>query len=93
MSGSNTVHFRDDARWDGERDCVEVTAVVRESGREYRVPCAITREALETLVDTDAPLDPLRLFRDFEGRLESVVAGKARGRPPEIAVTRRDMKR
>ncbi len=93
MSASHSVHFRDDARWNDERDCVEVTAVVREAGQEYRVPCAISREALETTVDIDAPLDPLRLFRDFEGRMESVVAGKARGRPPEIAVTRRDMRR
>jgi hypothetical protein len=87
------VSFLDDARWNPERECVEVTARLRLSDRERHVPCAVTREALESLVQTGSTLDPLRLFSDFEPRLSRAAAQRFDARLPEIALTARDLRR
>lgn len=91
MATAKDIVFADDARWNAERECVEVTAIVRLGGGERRIPCAIAREALEHLVRLPSPADPLRLFRDFESALGQIVARKVGPATPEIAVTRRDV--
>lgn len=92
------LSFADDARWDGERECVEVTAVLHDPGGARRFACAISLEALESLVQLPSRPNPLRLFRDFEPRLAEVAARKAvaqvraGGDVGEVVVTGRDLK-
>lgn len=93
MSLGSDVVFLDDAAWNAERECVEVTALVAPPGGcERRIRCAVSWEALESGVRLASPGDPLRLFRDLETRVAQVVARKLRPNDPEVVVTRRDIR-
>lgn len=94
---SASVRFLEDARWNGERDCVEVTALIEQGGASRQVPCAVTEDALAALVRGPGPQNPLRVFSDFEATLAQAATrhlppgGSGRPQPPEIAITRRDL--
>lgn len=90
MADRNEVVFLEDARWNAEREAVEVTAVAHVAGGERRIPCAIAREAIENMVRLPSPPEPLRMFRDFEAQFARIVARKLRTNLPEVVVTRRD---
>jgi len=85
------VRFLDDARWNAERDCVEVTAVVAGDQGNWRATCAITEDALGTLVRLSGTADPVRVFRDLEPQLARAAARIARAPTPELVLTRHDI--
>lgn len=87
------VTLLEDARWNGERECVEVTALIHETGGSWKVRCAITREALEARARMRVPVDPVRLARDFASEIEGAISRKIAGFPPEVAITTRDLQR
>jgi hypothetical protein len=92
MAARPEVTLLEDGRWDPERECVEVTALVTGEGAPRYVPCAVTLEALESRVTTPSPADPLRLLRDFEPEVAAAVARKAATQAPEIVITSRDIR-
>ncbi|WP_161958786.1 DUF1488 family protein [Ferruginivarius sediminum] len=93
MAAQPEVTLLEDARWDAERECVVVTALVAGEGAPRYVPCAVSLEALESRVTTPSPADPLRLLRDFETEVATAVARKVSAQAPEIVITSRDLKR
>lgn len=85
------VRLLEDARWDSERACVEVTALVSDADGSRQVTCVITLEALESRVSTPSPVDPLRLVRDFEGEIAAAVSRRLSRGAREVAITGRDL--
>ena len=88
---TDELRFLDDARWNPERECVEATALIAGMDGEMRVTCAVAREALEGLVRASGHLDPIRLFRDFEGTLARIAGQRHDPRIGEIVITGRDI--
>lgn len=93
MAGAPDIRLLEDARWDPERECVEVTAFVSGPQGPRYLRCAVSREALDSLVDTPSPADPLRLLRDFEGKIAAAIGRKTAAETPEVVVTARDLGR
>jgi len=87
-----SVTLLDDAVWNEERACVEVTARVHGHGGARELPMAVSGEALERLVRTPGRPDPLRLLRDFERDICSAAARQLERDPPELVVTARDLR-
>ena len=85
------LRFLDDARWNPERDCVEVTAEVSNEAGVWQTTCVITEDALGALVRLSGTADPVRVFHDVEPRLARAAARVARTPIPEIALTRREI--
>jgi hypothetical protein len=93
MAAEQDLRLLEDARWDPERECVEVTAfAIGADGPRY-LRCIVSLEALETLVATPSPLDPLRLLRDFEARIAAAAGRKAAAGVSEVVVTARDLRK
>ncbi|SDG09454.1 hypothetical protein SAMN05216241_105111 [Limimonas halophila] len=86
-----TVTLMDDAGWNEERGCVELTAMVRDDRGSRQLPVAVSAEALERKVRTPSRPDPLRLVRDFDREIAQAVERRLAGNPPEVVLTARDL--
>lgn len=91
MTANPDVRLLEDARWDPERACVEVTALVSDAGGSHRVACTVTLEALESRVATPSPADPLRLLRDLEAQVAAAIARRLSRGADAVAITSRDL--